>query len=147
MKGTRAQSAFPDKHTALSTEPEHHPVEVEQASTTVASTPQWRIYSSRNMEMFETIQNEESFGSISPFMPASRLQNLPISILHRILECLLVSYHSLIIHADSETPDDYRSHVHPEALASCRLLYQIGMPILRQNPAAYHADQAGDRLG
>lgn len=119
-----------DNHTPLPIMTEPNPVEPEQVSTTVAFTPSPPIYSSQNMETFETIQNGEPLGSTRPFIPTSRLQNLPIAVLTRILQYLLVSDQPLILQNDSETPNDYRTHLHPEALTSCRLLYHIGMPIL-----------------
>ena len=130
MTATQAQPVLTEKHTAPPTETEHHLVPAEQVSTTVASILQPPIYSSQNMEMFQSVRNQEHFGSINPSMPAGRLQNLPISVLTCILQWLLVSDQPLILRTDSETPEDYRTHLHLEALASCRLLYHIGMPIL-----------------
>ena len=70
---------------------------------------------------------EPSIGSIHPHMADSDIGNLPISVLSRILEHLLVSDQPLVLGSCSE---NQHSHVHPEVLASCRLFYHVGMPLL-----------------
>ena len=109
---------------------QHMPPSTTTQHQQVVPTVQLPIYSSQNMETFRTIHNEESFNSTISSMPAGRFQNLPISILTRILGCILASDKPLILQLDSQTPDDYRTHLHPQVLASCRLLYHVGMPIL-----------------
>ena len=75
-------------------------------------------------------QREPSIGSIHPHMADSSIGNLPISVLSRILEHLLVSDQPLVLGTDASRSENQRSHVYPEVLASCRLFYHVGMPLL-----------------
>ena len=62
--------------------------------------------------------------------PASCIENLPTSVLARILENLLVSDRPIALDANSQYPNNDCSHLHPQVLSSCRAFYLVGMPLL-----------------
>ena len=57
--------------------------------------------------------------------------NLPVQIIKKILRNLLISPHALILHPDPiTTKQSYRTHVEPDVLRVCKVLHNIGVPIL-----------------
>ena len=57
--------------------------------------------------------------------------NLPLQIIKKILRNLLISPHPLILHPDPiTTKQSYRTHIEPDVLRVCKVLHNIGVPIL-----------------
>ena len=57
--------------------------------------------------------------------------NLPLQIIKRVLRNLLISPHPLILHPHPiTTKQSYRTRIEPDVLRVCKVLHNIGVPIL-----------------
>lgn len=84
----------------------------------------------RKVKAFRFKKKKIPAKDVRPLMPTSNIQNLPISILTRILGHLLVSDRPVVLEAKGLYPNNHCSHLRPEVLVSCRLFYHVGMPLL-----------------
>ena len=124
-------SIMPTEHRpSLFSAPEFQFIEVYKDAITKVPETAKILYTLRNIKNIKSTGKNHPFKSIHPPMVASYFQNLPIPVLNRLLGYLLISYQPLILKTDNQTPNNYRTHLHPEVLASCRLFYHIGMPLL-----------------
>lgn len=120
MKTKERSTKAGERHDSMFAAPEFQFPQPSQDTTNTTAHP--AIYSIHNGKI--TIKNP------SPPMPALRLQNLPLSILTRILRPLLVSPTPLILHPDAQTPCTYLTHLSPAVLRTSRLFHHVGTPLL-----------------